>query len=131
METPGAPQGAIYLTRIDSRIMSLRIKDFATGLDLINEAIRLYRPVELNEEWKEHLPEETVTRRVVHLFSTPEHIRFKEYLMVNAGKVELTTKTLAELRDKFITYHVLIHGSQAGTRSQRTQQEVSYYAGTP
>ena len=49
---------------IDSRIMNLKIKDFSTGLDLINEAIRLYRPVELNE-WKQHLPEETVTRRVV------------------------------------------------------------------
>ena len=61
-----------------------------------------------------------MTRRVVYLFSTPEYIRFKEYLMVNAGNVELTTKTLAELRDKYITYHVLIHGSQAGTRGHRT-----------
>ena len=35
---------------IDYRIMNLRLKDFNTGLDLINKAIRLYRPVELNEE---------------------------------------------------------------------------------
>ena len=93
---------------IDSRIMNL--KDFTTGLDLINEAIRLYRPVELNEDWKQELPETTVTRRVVHLFSTPEYLRFKEYLMVSNGEVKLKIQTLAELRDMYITYHVLIHG---------------------
>jgi hypothetical protein len=40
---------------IDSRIMNLKIKDFTTGLDLINGAIRLYRPVELNDDWKQEL----------------------------------------------------------------------------
>ena len=49
---------------IDYRIMNLRLKDFNTGLDLINEAIRFYRPVEQQEEWKDALPERTVVGRL-------------------------------------------------------------------
>ena len=51
--------------------------------------------------------------------------------MASDGEVQLKIQTLAELRDMYITYHVLIHGSQAGTRGQRTQQEISYYTGGP
>ena len=111
--------------------MNLRLKDFTTGLDLINEAIRLYRPVEQSDEWREALPEKTVVGRLANLFSTHDYLRFKEYLMVNNGNIGLKVDTLAGLRESYITFHVLIHGSQNGTRGQRTQQEVSYFTGGP
>ena len=117
------------LHSIDYRLMNLRLKDFSTGLDLINEAIRLYRPVEQSDEWKEALPEKTVVGRLTNLFSTYAYLRFKEYLMVENRQIGLKVDTLAELRERYITFHVLIHGSQNGTQGQRTQQEVSYYTG--
>ena len=45
------PHKALFILHdVDSRLMSMKLKEYATGLDLINDAIRLYRPVELNEE---------------------------------------------------------------------------------
>ena len=119
-------QEQFTLHAVDKQLMNLKLKDYSSGLELINAAIRIYTHVSSNEEWSKLLTEEVVTRRIVNEFSDPKYLRFKEYLMVQNGQVSLQIKKLQELREKYITYHLIITGTQTGFPVSQRSNETTY-----